>query len=47
MEHVVYLMVKKGNKGNREPVVLERLQMGQMHLSRVTLLEPYLEAALY
>lgn len=44
MEHVVYLMVKKGNKGNREPVVLERLQMGQMHLSRVTLLEPYLEA---
>lgn len=44
MEHVVYLMVKKGNKGNREPVALERLQMGQMHLSRVTLLEPYLEA---
>ena len=41
---MVYLMVKKGNKGNREPVVLERLQMGQMHLSRVTLLEPYLEA---
>lgn len=44
MEHVVYLMVKKGNKGNREPVALECLQMGQMHLSRVTLLEPYLEA---
>lgn len=41
---MVYLMVKKGNKGNREPVVLERLQMRQMHLSRVTLLEPYLEA---
>lgn len=44
MEHVVYLMVKKGNRGNREPVVVECLRLGQMRLSRVTLLEAYLEA---
>lgn len=44
MEHVVYLMVKKGNKGNREPVSVERLQLEQMSVSRVTLLEAYLEA---
>ncbi len=44
MEHVVYLMVKKGNKGNREPVAVECLRLGQMRLSRVTLLEAYLEA---
>ncbi|MDE6516682.1 MAG: hypothetical protein K2L18_02375, partial [Acetatifactor sp.] len=44
MEHVVYLTVKKGNKGNREPVAVERLQLGQVRLSRVTLLEAYLEA---
>jgi len=44
MEHVVYLMVKKGNRGNREPVAVERLRLGQMCLSRVTLLEAYLEA---
>jgi len=44
MEHMVYLMVKKGNKGKREPVAVERLQLGQMCLSRVTLLEAYLEA---
>lgn len=44
MEHVVYLMVKKGNRGNREPVAVEHLQLGQMRLSRVTLLEAYLEA---
>lgn len=44
MEHVVYLMVKKENKGDREPVVVERMQMEQIRLSRVTLLEAYLEA---
>lgn len=44
MEHVVYLMVKKENKGSREPVVVERMQVDQMQLSRVTLLEAYLEA---
>ena len=44
MEHVVYLTVKKGNKGNREPVAVEHMQLGQMRLSRVTLLEAYLEA---
>lgn len=44
MEHVVYLTVKKGNKGRREPVVVEHLQLEQTVLSRVTLLEPYLEA---
>lgn len=44
MEHVVYLMVKKGNKGNREPVAVECRQLGQVRLSRVTLLEAYLEA---
>ncbi len=44
MEHVVYLMVKKGNRGNREPVTVERLQLEQVILSRVILLEAYLEA---
>lgn len=44
MEHVVYLMVKKGNRGNREPVTVECLWLGQTRLSRVTLLEAYLEA---
>ena len=44
MEHVVYLMIKKGNKGKREPVAVEHLQLEQTVLSRVTLLEPYLEA---
>ncbi|MBO5283084.1 MAG: hypothetical protein J6B43_08180 [Lachnospiraceae bacterium] len=44
MEHVVYLMVKKGNKGNREPVSVEHLQLEQVSLSRVILLEAYLEA---
>lgn len=44
MEHVVYLTVKKGNKGNREPVAVECLQLEQMRLSQVTLLEAYLEA---
>lgn len=44
MEHVVYLMIKKGNKGKREPVTVEHLHLEQTALSRVTLLEPYLEA---
>lgn len=44
MEHVVYLTIKKGNKGKREPVAVEHLQLEQTHLSRVTLLEPYLKA---
>lgn len=44
MEHVVYLMVKKGNRGSREPVAVECLRLGQVRLSRVTLLEAYLEA---
>lgn len=44
MEHVVYLMVKKGNRGNREPVAVECLRLGQTRLSRVTLLEAYLDA---
>lgn len=44
MEHVVYLMIKKGSKGNREPVAVEHLRLEQTVLSRVTLLEPYLEA---
>lgn len=44
MEHVVYLMIKKGNKGKREPVAVEHLRLEQTVLSRVTLLEPYLEA---
>ena len=44
MGHVVYLMIKKGNKGKREPVAVEHLQLEQTVLSRVTLLEPYLEA---
>lgn len=41
MEHVVYLMIKKGG---REPVTVEHLRLEQTALSRVTLLEPYLEA---
>ncbi|MCM1120051.1 MAG: hypothetical protein NC543_11925 [bacterium] len=44
MEHVVYLMMKKGGRGRREPVAVEQLQLEQTTLSRVTLLEPYLEA---
>lgn len=44
MEHVIYLMVKKGNKGKREPVSVERLQLERVSVSRVTLLEAYLEA---
>lgn len=44
MEHVIYLMVKRGNKGNREPVSVERLQLEQVNVSRVTLLEAYLAA---
>lgn len=44
MEHVVYLMMKKGGRGRREPVTVEQLQLEQTTLSRVTLLEPYLEA---
>lgn len=44
MEHVVYLMMKKGDRGRREPVTVEQLQLEQTTLSRVTLLEPYLEA---
>lgn len=44
MEHVVYLMIKRGSKGNREPVAVEHLRLEQTVLSRVTLLEPYLEA---
>lgn len=44
MEHVVYLAVKKANKGNREPVAMECLQLERVTLSRVTLLEAYLEA---
>ena len=44
MEHVVYLAVKKANKGNREPVAMECLQLDQTVVSRVTLLEAYLEA---
>ncbi len=41
MEHVVYLMIKKGS---REPVTVEHLRLEQTVLSRVTLLESYLEA---
>lgn len=44
MEHVVYLMVKKGNRADREPVAVEHLRLEQTAVSRVTLLEPYLEA---
>lgn len=44
MEHVVYLTVKKENRGNRAPVAVERLQWEQTLLSRVTLLEAYLTA---
>lgn len=44
MEHVVYLMIKRGSKGSREPVAVEHLRLEQTVLSRVTLLEPYLEA---
>lgn len=44
MEHVVYLMVKKGNRADREPVTVEHLGLEQTAVSRVTLLEPYLEA---
>lgn len=44
MEHVVYLAVKKAGKGDREPVAMECLQLEQTAVSRVTLLEAYLEA---
>ncbi|MDE7223989.1 MAG: hypothetical protein K2O34_09435 [Acetatifactor sp.] len=44
MEHVVYLMVKKGSRAERKPVAVEHLQLEQTAVSRVTLLEPYLEA---
>lgn len=44
MEHVIYLAVKKAGRGKREPVAIERLQLEQTTVSRVTLLEPYLEA---
>lgn len=44
MEHVVYLMVKKGSRADRKPVAVEHLHLEQTIVSRVTLLEPYLEA---